>query len=251
MKARDDANHRGPAREGSALLQGLVRCGQYGRAMIVNYGGGSATARAQTLQYRCYRAHRMKEEKDCQLVGGRRVDDVVVGAFLDVAKGAGAEAAALASASFQKQNEEAELAWCAQIERAEYEAQRAERQFHAVEVELSRLARPGQRPGRIVRVTFLVDTGADMTVLSQAVVDALGVAPVGDAQIAGVTDTHGVIVPLYSLQLVLAGAPPIEVDACVLSRDDADVQGLLGRDALAHLRLGYDGPRGTFALEPG
>lgn len=141
MKARDDANHRGPAREGMGLLQGLVRCGQCGRAMIVNYGGGSAPARARTLQYRCYPAHRKNGGKECQLVGGRRVDDVVVRAFFDVAKGAGAEAGALAGASVQKQNEETEIAWRAQIERAEYEAQRAERQFHAVEPENRLVAR--------------------------------------------------------------------------------------------------------------
>ncbi len=136
MKRHDDAHHRGPAREGWGLLQGLVRCGECGRAMIVNYGGGRPSATStRTLQYRCCIARRVQEGKECQLVGGKRVDDVVSRAFLDVAHGAGAAAGALAGASIQQQSEEAERAWRAQIERAEYEAQRAERQFHAVEPE--------------------------------------------------------------------------------------------------------------------
>ena len=52
MGPRTDDSHRGAAREGRALLQGLVRCGQCGRRMHVNYGGASA---ARTLQYRCSR----------------------------------------------------------------------------------------------------------------------------------------------------------------------------------------------------
>lgn len=120
-----------------------------------------------------------------------------------------------------------------------------------VDVEVSPRPVAGQRPGRVVRVTFLVDTGADMTVLSQTVVDALRVPPIGDAFVAGVTDSDPVLVPVYWLHLALPGVAPIEVYASALPRDDDVVQGLLGRDALAFLRFTYDGPRGAFTLEPG
>lgn len=120
-----------------------------------------------------------------------------------------------------------------------------------VDVEVSPRPVDGQLPGRIVRVTFLVDTGADMTVLSQAVVDALRVPPVGAEWVAGVTDADPVLAPVYWLHLGLPGQVPIEVYASVLPRDDDAVQGLLGRDALASLRFTYNGPRGAFTLEPG
>jgi len=120
-----------------------------------------------------------------------------------------------------------------------------------VDVEVSPRPVAGQRPGRIVRVAFLVDTGADMTVLSQTVVDALRVPSIGDTFVAGVTDSDPVLVPVYWLHLALPGAAPIEVYASVLPRGDDAVQGLLGRDALASLRFTYDGPRGAFTIEPG
>lgn len=120
-----------------------------------------------------------------------------------------------------------------------------------VEVEVSPRPVDGQRPGRIVRVTFLVDTGADMTVLSQAVVDALRVPSIGAALVSGVTDSDPVLAPVYWLRLGLPGLAPVEVYAGVLPRDDDAVQGLLGRDALASVRFTYDGPRGAFTLEPG
>ena len=136
MKAQDDVNHRGPVREGWGLLQGLVRCGQCGRAMVVSYGGGRPAPRStRTLQYRCSATRRVREGTECQVVGGKRIGAVVAHALLDVAQRAGAEAGGLASASIQEQSEAAARAWRTQIERAEYEAQRAERQFHAVEPE--------------------------------------------------------------------------------------------------------------------
>jgi hypothetical protein len=51
MKAAAD-NKAGPAREGEALLQGLVRCGRCGRAMYVSYGGHRSERAHRTMQYR-------------------------------------------------------------------------------------------------------------------------------------------------------------------------------------------------------
>jgi len=144
MRRHDDQGHRGPPREGDALLQGLARCGQCGRRMYVGYGGSRPSPTAtRTLQYRCCAARQRHEVEgtDCQLVGGKRIEVVVVEAFLQVTREAGAEASLLAAEQLVRDGEQAERTWQLQIEKAIYEAERAERQFNAVEPENRVVAR--------------------------------------------------------------------------------------------------------------
>jgi excisionase family DNA binding protein len=141
MSGRGDESQKGAAREGRALLQGLVRCGQCGRRMMVGYGGERAR---RTLQYRCRRPGDYGR-RECQLVGGKRVEAVVVEAFLEVTAGAGEEAAALADEHLRGEIAAAERTWQLQIEKAEYEARRAERQYVSVEPENRTVARELER----------------------------------------------------------------------------------------------------------
>ena len=141
MSQQRDEGHSGAAREGRALLQGLVRCGQCGRRMIVGYGGASAR---RTLQYRCRRPTEY-DRRECQLVGGKRIEAAVVEAFLEVTAAGGAEAAALADVQLRQEIATAETSWRLQIEQAEYEVQRAERQYLAVEPEHRTVARELER----------------------------------------------------------------------------------------------------------
>jgi excisionase family DNA binding protein len=141
MSARCDEGHKGAAREGRALLQGLVRCGHCGRRMMVGYGGSTAQ---RTLQYRCRRPDG-QARRECQLVGGKRIEALVVEAFLEVTAAAGGEAAALADQQLRSEIAAAEKTWQLQIEKAEYEAQRAERQYMAVEPENRTVARELER----------------------------------------------------------------------------------------------------------
>jgi len=142
MGPRTDDSHHGAAREGRALLQGLVRCGQCGRRMHVGYGGAAA---ARTLQYRCSRVRVLQLGPECQLVGGKRIEATVVEAFLQATEEAGPAAAALAGERVRAELEAAERTWRLQIEQAAYEAQRAERQYHAVEPEHRTVARELER----------------------------------------------------------------------------------------------------------
>ena len=142
ISGADNTTGHGPAREGEAWLQGLVRCGLCGRGMGVSYGGNRHSAKTKrTMQYRCFVARRYYEGRDCQVVSGRRINEAVMAAFVEVTKTAGVEAAALAERILNDENADAERAWAAQIEKAEFEAQRAERQFHAVEPENRTVAR--------------------------------------------------------------------------------------------------------------
>jgi DNA invertase Pin-like site-specific DNA recombinase len=133
---------QGPAREGWALLQGLVRCGRCGRAMYVSYGGARHTRKStRTLQYRCSALRNNRGDPDCQVIGGKQINDTVVSAFLSVSAGASEEAGRLAVKELRAEEAAAETLWRHQIEQAEYEAARAERQYNAVEPENRLVAR--------------------------------------------------------------------------------------------------------------
>lgn len=141
MGRRDGEAQPGPAREGKALLQGLMRCGQCGRRMLVSYGGEKAK---RTLQYRCRRPAQYGD-RECQLVGGKRIEDIVVATFLAVAAEAGAEAARIADEQLRSEIAAADKSWQLQIEKAEYEVRRAERQYLAVDPDNRIVARELER----------------------------------------------------------------------------------------------------------
>ena len=65
----------GAAREGRALLQGLIRCGRCGRKMQVGYSGKTLVP-----NYSCVRGNQLYGTKRCQSVGGRRIERVVLDA---------------------------------------------------------------------------------------------------------------------------------------------------------------------------
>jgi excisionase family DNA binding protein len=141
MNARTDESHTGAVREGKALLQGLVRCGHCGRRMLVSYGGQTAK---RTLQYRC----RYPEEygrKECQLVGGKRIEAAVVEAYLELTTQAGSGAAILADQQLRDEIAATEKSWRLQVEQAEYEARRAERHYLAVDPDNRTVARELER----------------------------------------------------------------------------------------------------------
>lgn len=141
MMASGSESSAGPVREGVALLQGLVRCGRCGRRMNVSYGGNRAGQRCRTMQYRCSALRRRALGPDCQLIGGKRIDQLVTGEFLEVTRPAVVEAAQRTQDVVQRERDELDRYWQLQIERAEYEVARAERQYHAVEPENRLVAR--------------------------------------------------------------------------------------------------------------
>ena len=129
-------------REGAALLQGLVVCAQCGRRMTLSYGGKT---RSRVYQYRCSQARAQHGGRDCQVVGGKRVDQQVAEVFLEVTAPGMSDAASLANAAARQESEAVRVYWAHQVERAQYEAQRAERQYQAVEPENRVVARELER----------------------------------------------------------------------------------------------------------
>jgi len=141
MSSGSKSSEASTAREGCALLQGLVRCGKCGRRMYVNYGGGRSTKRSLTTQYRCLTLRNRAGGRDCQLIGGKRIDQAVVEEFLQVTGPGAIESAQQAGELIRLDREETERYWKLQIEKAEYEAERARRQYDAIEPENRQVAR--------------------------------------------------------------------------------------------------------------
>jgi DNA invertase Pin-like site-specific DNA recombinase len=132
----------GAAREGAALLQGLVRCGRCGRRMQVAYSGNGGKVR----RYACVRGHVLHHaDTSCQTLGGGRLEKAIIDAFLEAVTPAGVAATAGAIRELEDQHEQLLAGQRLALERAEYEAQRAERQFDACEPENRLVARTLER----------------------------------------------------------------------------------------------------------
>jgi DNA invertase Pin-like site-specific DNA recombinase len=128
----------GAAREGVGLLQGLVRCGHCGRRMQVAYSGTSG----RVPRYACVRAHHLHgTDHSCQSVGGTRLERAIAAAFLEAVTPAGIRASAQAIEELEQQHDERLAGQRLAVERAEFEAGRARRQFDACEPEHRLVAR--------------------------------------------------------------------------------------------------------------
>jgi excisionase family DNA binding protein len=132
----------GAAREGAALLQGLLRCGRCGRRMQVAYSGNTG----RVPRYACVRGRDLHGTgRACQTLGGTRLDRAVADAFLEAVSPAGLAASARAVADLLAQHEERLHQQRLALERAEYEAARARRQYDACEPEHRLVARTLER----------------------------------------------------------------------------------------------------------
>jgi DNA invertase Pin-like site-specific DNA recombinase len=133
------------AREGQALLQGLLRCGRCGRRMRSAYSG-ARSRQGYARRYYCDPregeiAHTGPDGPECQGLGGRQLDEAVLEETFRVLEPAAIQATAKALAN-QEASEAAHLrAFELAVERARYEAERARRQFDACEPENRLVAR--------------------------------------------------------------------------------------------------------------
>lgn len=127
----------GAVREGSALLQGLATCGRCGRRLRVYYQGKNSTP-----GYYCANSQALNGRGVwCLRVGGVRVDQAVVQTFLEAISPAGLEAVIVAQSLQDVQHQTGLKQFRLQVERARYEADRAERRYRTVEPENRLVAR--------------------------------------------------------------------------------------------------------------
>jgi len=121
----------GAAREGGALLQGILRCGRCGRRMQVGYSGNDG----RSPRYKCIHARNFQGGQRCQSIGGLRLEKAVANAFLEAITPAGVRASAEAIGEIERAHQERLAGQRLAVERAEFEAGRARRKFDACEPE--------------------------------------------------------------------------------------------------------------------
>ena len=121
----------GAAKSGAAMLSGLLRCGRCGRKLQVVYSGNGG----RVPRYSCRGDRGDRGSSPCLTIGSLRVDQAVIHSVLGAIQPAAIKAAVkvneCAEAEQDEKRKALELAW----ERARYEANRARRQFDAVEPE--------------------------------------------------------------------------------------------------------------------
>src|SRR5246500_3011639 len=135
----------GAVREGGALLQGLARCGHCGRRLHTHYRGRNASP-----GYHCPGKVRVENRGVyCLNIGGIQIDEAVTRTFVAALEPAGLAATLAATlAAAERLEAEREVAlkqWRLGVERASYEAQRAERRYRAVDPDNRLVARGLER----------------------------------------------------------------------------------------------------------
>jgi len=121
----------GAAKSGPALLAGLLRCARCGRKLHVTYSGIGG----RVPRYHCRGGQISHGTEWCISVGGLRLDQAVAQQVLDALQPIGIEAALTAAELAHRADDEKRKALELALEKARYEADRARRQFNAVEPE--------------------------------------------------------------------------------------------------------------------
>jgi predicted DNA-binding transcriptional regulator AlpA len=136
---RPPRGHGGGApREGRALLQGLLRCGNCGRIMQTGYSGPGGNS----PRYLCGRAKQLyASDHGCQSIGGGRLEKTVLDQLFTVLAPAALSATAAALAEADSHYRTRLVVFQTNVERARYEADRARRQYDQVEPENRLVAR--------------------------------------------------------------------------------------------------------------
>lgn len=120
----------GAPRQGPSLLAGLVVCGRCGLRMLAHYnqnGGG--------LRYVCDRRHRLYREPLCQSVCGPPIDEAISAVVLQSLEPLALELSLKVAEDLEAERARVLRHWEQRLERARYEAERAYRQYNAVEPE--------------------------------------------------------------------------------------------------------------------
>jgi len=136
--ARMDANRSraqgmGAVRDGPALLAGLVRCGRCGRKMTVRYQRGPGGVLQPA--YVCGAAAATWAEERCQQLAGPCVDEYVSGLALRAMAPSALEVSLAAAEQEERLRAGTDRIWRQRLERADYAADRARRQYQLAEPE--------------------------------------------------------------------------------------------------------------------
>ena len=121
---------RGAPREGPALLQGLVLCARCGRRMTIRYH-----SRAGQLcpEYVCQREGIERGDVICQRIPGVGIDQAISELLVEAVNPLALEVTLAVQRELQSRLEEADRLRHAQVERAQYECELAQRRYMRVD----------------------------------------------------------------------------------------------------------------------
>jgi DNA invertase Pin-like site-specific DNA recombinase len=129
--ARGEQRRAGPAREGPALLQGLVVCGKCGKRMIVNYH--TRCNGDPVPNYHCRREGIATGTPPCQTIHGAGVDAAVAKLVLEQLTPLAIETALAVSTELTQRATDADRIRQMGVKRAEHAAEAARRRYLAVD----------------------------------------------------------------------------------------------------------------------
>jgi DNA invertase Pin-like site-specific DNA recombinase len=121
---------RGPPREGPALLQGLVVCGRCGNRMTVRYHSRNGRL---CPEYVCQREGIEHAEPICQRVPGVDIDHAIGELLIEAVNPVALEVTLAVQRELQSRIEDADRLRHKQVERAQYEADLAQRRYLRVD----------------------------------------------------------------------------------------------------------------------
>ncbi len=126
--ALNQARARGTVRNGPAMLTGILLCGRCGRKMSVGYSSGKSyySCQAQAVNY---------GEAHCQSLAARVLDERVSELVLLALQPSALEVSLRVAQDLEAERVRLEVTWLKQLERAQYEVERALRQYNLVEPE--------------------------------------------------------------------------------------------------------------------
>ena len=123
--------HLGAPKHGDALLAGLLRCRRCGRKLTVRYTG----TKHQIPRYNCARGWLDNGEPRCIAFGGLRVDDAFERAIFQVVEPGAIAAATAADVQEEARRDDVRAALDRDLQAARYVADRAFRQYDAIDPE--------------------------------------------------------------------------------------------------------------------
>lgn len=125
-----EAARASPPREGSALLQGRAVCGRCGAHMSVHY----AARRGQVdTWYTCNRAYSYRGEPHCQTIAGWPVDEAIGELIAAAMTPAAVELALEIRKEIEARHDEGDRLRLRAVERAQFDAELAQRRFMLVD----------------------------------------------------------------------------------------------------------------------
>lgn len=121
---------KGPSREGSALLGGILFCARCQRRMTVHYSGTG-----KTLRYVCQTGHDDADVPRCQALSGGVLDELVTEKIMLALQPGALEVSLRAADDLKREMQRLDQDWRQRLERCRYVADRAQRQYQTVEPE--------------------------------------------------------------------------------------------------------------------